>query len=95
MSWQEGGAIVVVLLGLAAGAFLVVQRPSFWFEFGVRLGQALRPRALKYVSRRMPPEEEAAWRKAERRGQGDEWLRTWRPISLHLRLFLRNITHQQ
>ena len=61
-------ARVVVLLGLGAGAFLVAQRPSFWLEFGVRLGQALLPRVLKYVTRRMPPEEEAAWREAEKRG---------------------------
>ena len=75
MSWQEGVAIAVVLLGLGAGAFLVAQRPSFWIKFGHRLGKALLPLAWRYVSRRMPPEEEAAWRKAERRGQGDEWLR--------------------
>jgi len=75
LSWQEGVAVVVVLLGLGAGAFLVAQRPSFWLEFGVRLGQALLPRAVKYLTRRMSPEEEAAWREAERRGQGDEWLR--------------------
>jgi hypothetical protein len=30
------------------------------------------------VSKRMPPEEEAAWRQAERRGQGEEWLREQR-----------------
>ena len=76
MSWQEGVAITVVLLGLGAGAFLVVQRPSFWIEFGSRLGKALLPLAGRYLSRRMPPEEEAAWRAAERRGQGDAWLRT-------------------
>ncbi len=29
MSWQEGVAITVVLIGLGAGAFLVAQRPSF------------------------------------------------------------------
>jgi len=75
MSRQEGVAVIVVLLGLGAGAFLVAQRPSFWLEFGLRLGQALLPRILKYVTRRMPPEEEAAWRVAERRGQGGEWLR--------------------
>ncbi len=75
MTWQEVVAITVVLLGLGAGAFLVAQRPPFWLEFGVRLGQAFLPRALKYLTRRMPPEEEAAWREAERRGQGDEWLR--------------------
>ena len=79
MSWQEVVAVVVVLLGLGAGAFLVALRTSFWIEFGSRLGKALLPLAWRYVSKRMPPEEEAAWRQAERRGQGDEWLkRRWR-----------------
>ena len=73
MSWQEGVAVALVLFGLGAGAFLVAQRPSFWIEFGSRLGKALLPLAWRYVSKRMPPEEEAAWREAERRGQGDEW----------------------
>ncbi|MEI6534739.1 MAG: hypothetical protein WCN98_05315 [Verrucomicrobiaceae bacterium] len=82
MSWQEGVAIAVVLLGLGAGAFLVAQRPSFWLEFGSRLVKALLPLAWRYVSRRMSPEEEAAWRQAERRGQGDEWLKKrWRRSS--------------
>ena len=75
MPWLEGTAVAVVLLGLGAGAFLVAQRPSFWIEFGQRLGKALLPLARRYVSKRMPPEEKAAWRQAERRGQGDEWLR--------------------
>ena len=68
MSWQEGVAVTVVLLGLGAGAFLVAQRPSFWIEFVQRLGKALLPLAWRYVSRRMPPEE-AAWREAAGRGQ--------------------------
>jgi hypothetical protein len=75
VSWQEGIAVAVVLLGLGAGAFLVAQRPSFWIEFGARLGKTLLPLAWCYVSKRMPLEEEAVWRAAERRGQGDEWLR--------------------
>ena len=75
MNWQEGVAITVVLLGLGAGAFLMAQRPSFWIEFGARLGKAVLPLAWRYVSKRMPPEEEAAWRQAERWGQGDEWLK--------------------
>ena len=58
--------------------FLLAQRPSFWIEFGSRLGKALLPLAWHYVSNRMSPEEEAAWRQAERRGQGDEWLREQR-----------------
>lgn len=62
----------MVLLGFGAGAFLVARRPSFWIEFGSRLGRALLPLAWRCVSKRMPPEEEAAWREAQRRGQGDE-----------------------
>ena len=69
MNWQEGVAVVVVLLGLGAGSFLLAQRPSFWIEFGSRLGKALLPLAWRYVSKRMPPEEEAAWCQAERRGE--------------------------
>ena len=34
------------------------------------MGQALLPLAWLYVSKKMPPEEEAAWRQAERWGQG-------------------------
>ncbi len=75
MNWQEGVAVTVVLLGLGAGAFLVAQRPTFWLEFGLRLIRALRPIVMKYITRRMPSDEEAAWRQAERRGQGDEWVR--------------------
>lgn len=59
MIWQDGVAVMVVLLDLGAGAFLVAQRPFFWIGFGQRLAMALPPLALRYVSRRMPPEEEA------------------------------------
>ena len=52
MSWQEGIAVTVVLLGLGAGTFLVVQRPSFWIEFGLRLSKTLLPLAWRYVSKR-------------------------------------------
>ena len=85
MSWQEGVAIAVVLLGLGAGMFLLAQRPSFWIEFGGRLGQALLPLAWCCVSKRMPPEEEATWRQAERRGQGDEWQKS-RRREVHMKL---------
>ena len=75
MSWQEGVAITVVLLGLGAGAFLVAQRPAFWIEFCQRLGKAMLPLAWNYVSKSMPPEEEAKWRQAERWGQGQDRLK--------------------
>jgi hypothetical protein len=31
--------------------------------------------ALPFITKRMTPEEEAEWRKAERAGRGDEWRR--------------------
>ena len=39
------------------------------------MAEALLPLAWRYVSKRMTPAEEAAWREAERRGHGEEWLR--------------------
>ena len=60
----------------------MAQRPTFWIEFGSRLAKALLPLAWRYVSKRMPPEEEAAWREAERQGQGDEWLKGRRRRSI-------------
>ena len=51
MTWQEGVAVAIVLLGLGAGAFLVAQRPSFWIEFGTRLGKALLPLAWRYFEK--------------------------------------------
>ena len=60
MSWQEGVAVAVMLLGLGAGAFFVAQRPSFWIVFGARLAKALLPLAWRCVSKPMSTEEEAA-----------------------------------
>ncbi len=56
MSWQEGVAVAVVLLGLGAGWFPVAQRPSVWIEFESRLAKILLPLAWRYISKRMPPE---------------------------------------
>jgi hypothetical protein len=67
VTWQEAIATIVVLSGLGAGAFLFAQRPSFWIEFGVRLGKRLWPLLIK----RMSPEKEEAWRDCIRRG--GEW----------------------
>lgn len=75
MTWQEAAAIVVVLAGLGAGAFLVAQRPAFWLEFGFRTLRAIAPPIWRWLSKRMTPAEEKAMQEAYRRGQGDEWLR--------------------
>lgn len=71
MTWQEAVAVLVIVAGLGAGAFLVAQRPSFWIEFGVRLLQRLGPRVIQYITKRMPPEKEKEWRDCIRRG--GEW----------------------
>lgn len=71
MGWLEVAAIAAMLLGIAAAAFLVARRPEFWFGLGVVIFRAVLP----VLARRMPPQEEAEWRAAERAGRGDEWLR--------------------
>lgn len=79
MHWLEILAIVVALAGIFAGAFLVSQRPTFWIGLGTVLFKAALPAIIRVVTKRMPPKEEADWRKAEAQGRGDEWLKQrWR-----------------
>lgn len=68
MTWQEGVAVVVVLAGLGAGAFLVAQRPAFWIEFGARLIKAMMPRVITYLTKRHPPHIEKQMQDCIRRG---------------------------
>lgn len=68
MTWQEGAAALVVLLGLGAGAFLVAQRPAFWVEFGSRLLATFLPFAVRYVTKRNTPQVEKAMQDCYRRG---------------------------
>ncbi len=68
MTWQEGAAVVVILAGLGAGAFLVAQRPAFWIEFGARLIKAIMPRVVTYLTRRMPERQEEEMRRCVRMG---------------------------
>lgn len=79
MTTVEIVALVVTLaaafVGVAALVFLVGQRPAFWVGMAVAVFRRAWPVILAFVMRRMAAEEEAAWRDAERRGQGDEWLR--------------------
>jgi len=67
VNWLEIAAIVVLLLGIGAGGFLVAQRPSFWFGLGLVVFKS----ALPYLSKRMSPEQEKAFRDCARRG--GEW----------------------
>jgi hypothetical protein len=68
MTWQEGVGIALVCVGLLAGVYVAAQRPSFWLEFGGRLFKKLAPFIFAYITKRMPPAEEEAWRKCQLRG---------------------------
>jgi hypothetical protein len=70
MAWQEGVAVLLVCIGLLAGAFIYGRRPSFWIEFGVRAFTALKPKIFEYL-RRNTPEVEARMHECIRRG--GEW----------------------
>jgi hypothetical protein len=71
MTWQEAVATIIILLGLGAGAYMVAQRPAFWIEFGSRSLAVLWPHVLKYVTKRMSPEDEQRMQECHRRG--GEW----------------------
>lgn len=68
MTWQEALATVVILTALGAGGYLAAQRPAFWIEFGSRIGKALWPLVFAYMTKRMDPATEKAWRDCELRG---------------------------
>lgn len=71
MTWLEIAAIVVLFLGIAAGGFLVSQRPTFWAGLFAVLIQTVYPYIARYVSARMTPEQEKEMHDCVRRG--GEW----------------------
>ena len=64
MTALEIAALAVLLIGIGAGGFLVAQRPTFWAGL-VAVGVKA---ALPYLLKRMPPEQEQAWRECQLRG---------------------------
>lgn len=68
MTWFEVALILVALAGIFAGAILVAQRPSFWYGLGAEAIKSALPKIVEIVTKRMPPEQEKAWRDCERRG---------------------------
>lgn len=71
MTWLELALLICALVGITAGAFLVAQRPSFWLGMGMAVFNALLPKIRAYVTKRMTPEQEEAFRNCMRRG--GEW----------------------
>lgn len=55
------------ILGITAGAFMVARSPVFWMGMGKEIFKIMIPIIIK----RMPPEEEEAWRRCQL--QGGRW----------------------
>lgn len=73
LGWLIGAALFAVA---ALAIWVSFRSPEFVMGLAaIAIGAAWKA-ALPSITRRMPEAEEAAWRAAERRGQGDEWLRT-------------------
>lgn len=71
MSWIDLALILAVLVGVTAGTALLFRDPNFWVGFLLAGFKVILPA----IEKRMPPEEEAEWREAEKAGRGDEWRR--------------------
>ena len=72
MTALEIAALAVLLIGIGAGGFLVAQRPTFWAGL-VAVGFKA---ALPYLLKRMPLEQEQAFRDCQKRaGKWDHFRR--------------------
>lgn len=64
MNWVELLLILGIFIGITAAAFMVARSPTFW----VGLVSVMIKAAMPFILKRMPPEEENAWRKCILRG---------------------------
>jgi hypothetical protein len=60
--------IIAVVIAAAAGAFSFFRSPGAYITIGGAVWQKLTPIIFAYITKRMKPEEEAAWRKCQLRG---------------------------
>ena len=67
--------VLSVLIGIGGASFLVFRSPAFWGDVASELAAKAWPRIRELLTKRMTPEEESEWRKAERAGRGEEWRR--------------------
>lgn len=68
MTWLEVALLAAVLLGIAAGIALILQRPSFWYGLGAEVVRRVMPVVMRFVMKRMTAEQEQAMRDCYRRG---------------------------
>ncbi len=67
--WVVGAALFAVA---ALGLYSAVRSPSFVAGLVMVMASAGWRALLPTLTRRMPPEKEAAWRKEQQAGRGDE-----------------------
>lgn len=73
MTWWLIGA---ALFGVAAfGLWRAVQSPAFVAGITAMAARAVANAIVPKIGKRMSAEGEAEWRREERAGRGDEWLR--------------------
>ncbi len=67
--------VLSVLVGIGGAAFLVFRSPGFWADVAKEFATKAMPQIWAVLSKRLPEDQEAAWREAEKSGHGDEWRR--------------------
>lgn len=67
--WLIGAALFAVA---ALGLYRALQKPSVLAGLAVVMTTAAWRALVPFLTRRMPPEKEAAWRKEQQAGRGDE-----------------------
>ena len=70
--WASGAVILAVA---AFGVYMAAQSPTFVAGLTALAAGAAWQAIKPVVTKRMTPEDEAAWRAAERAGRGEEWAR--------------------
>lgn len=68
--------VLSVLVGIGGASFLVFRSPAFWGDVVSELATKAWPQIWAVLSKRMPADQEAEWRKAQRLPDGDkDWKR--------------------
>jgi len=75
---RGGWLIAAVLLFVAAAStWFAFQSPEFLAALGTIAATAVWKAVAPAIAQRMTPEEEAEFRREQRAGRGDEWLKKW------------------
>jgi hypothetical protein len=68
MTWIEIALLAALLIGIAAGVALILQRPSFWVGLGTEVVRRVTPVLIRLITKRMSPEDERRMQDCYRRG---------------------------